>query len=340
MSRNAFATILLAASISFTACGGGSKSSDSTTTPSAQNEQAPVPGAAVPSETTAGTTGTTTDSQAVPGVTTGDTTGTGMTGDRQPVSGTTSDTTGMGTSGSTSGTAGTTGTSGSMSGTTSGTGDTSGSATSPNTTGQGSTSVRPPGGTMGSTSGTTSDSSGTTSGTSGSMGSDTAGSAAGASGAMTEAGIFAALDAVNQHEIDAGQLALNKAKNKDVKKLARTIVDDHKKLQASVDKLANKINVTPEATSDVTAMKDDARTQMEKLQGLDGAEFDREFVDQMVQGHEKALTMIDNQMMPASSSNDQIQSTLKTARSKIESHLDKARKLQAKLGGASDSKMQ
>ena len=290
MSRNAIAQILLAASISFTACGGSSKSSDNTTTPSAQNEQqSPVPGEAVPSE---GTAGTTPANESTPTAVGDPSTGAAPSSERQPVSGTTNDTTGIGTPGSTAGTA-------------------------PSTTGTPATPSDP--------SAKPADLSGTASG-------DTAGATG---GALTEPAIFGALSAANQHEIEVSRLALEKSKNKDVKKFAKMMVDHHTKMQAEGDKTAKKLAITPEDNADVKALKDESQAAVEKLRGLEGKEFDRAWATQLVQDHEKVLTLIDNQILPAASSNDQIQTLVKGARPKVEAHLAQARKLETKLGGSS-----
>jgi putative membrane protein len=301
MSRIAIAQILLAASISFTACGGGSKSSDSTTTPTAQAEQAPAPGGGTPSLSTAETGTNAPPDMNTPA--TADPSG-ATPSDRQPVSGTTTDKTGVGVEGGTTGTS------------------PSGTASPPNSPG-----TAPP-----ETTGA-----GTMSGTSGTSG--TSGDTAATGGALTEPAIFGALSAANAHEIEISQLALEKSKNKDVKKFAKMMVDHHTKMQAEGDKAAGKLSITPEDTADVKTLKDDSRTALERLRGLDGKEFDSAWADQMVQDHEKVLTMIDNQILPAASANDDIQKLVKGARPKIESHLAQARKLSTKLGGSGASKM-
>jgi len=57
--------------------------------------------------------------------------------------------------------------------------------------------------------------------------------------------IVGVVSAANQIDINTSKLALKKTKNDQVKQFAQQMVDDHTKLQQSVDDLAKKLNVKP-----------------------------------------------------------------------------------------------
>ena len=79
-----------------------------------------------------------------------------------------------------------------------------------------------------------------------------AGSAAApAPGGLTDPQIAAIVVAANQVDIDAGNLAMKKSKNAEVKKFAERMVTDHSAVNKSAVDLVTKLKVTPEE-SDVS----------------------------------------------------------------------------------------
>lgn len=149
--------------------------------------------------------------------------------------------------------------------------------------------------------------------------------------ALGQSNIFALLTAASQSEIDMAKLALQKSKNKEVKKLAQTIVNDHQKLIADGEKTAQKMSVTPMDNDDVKAMRSDASGTMERLKGLEGKEFDRAFVDQMVTDHNKVIDLIDSKIAPVATGTSDLSNMLDNARAKVSAHLVAAKTLKDKL---------
>ena len=86
------------------------------------------------------------------------------------------------------------------------------------------------------------------------------------------------------NEIKLSQLAEQKATNPSVKAFAQKMVSEHKKLSASMKPFADSWGVTSP-----TDMDDDHKQEYSKLNGLSGAEFDKEYMEQMVSDHGKAL---------------------------------------------------
>jgi putative membrane protein len=92
----------------------------------------------------------------------------------------------------------------------------------------------------------------------------------------------------DQDEIDVGTLAQQKSSNSQVKSYANTLVNDHTKNKQEVENLAGKKGVSVQAKQGATA-----RSEYQLLQGQSGATFDRSFASQMVQDHEKAISMFE-----------------------------------------------
>jgi putative membrane protein len=86
------------------------------------------------------------------------------------------------------------------------------------------------------------------------------------------------------NEIKLSQLAEEKASNPAVKAFAQKMVAEHKKLSASMKPFADSWELTAP-----TDLDDDHKQEYSKLNGLSGADFDKEYVDQMVSDHTKAL---------------------------------------------------
>ena len=86
------------------------------------------------------------------------------------------------------------------------------------------------------------------------------------------------------NEIKLSQLAEEKATNPAVKAFARKMVVEHTRMSASMKPFADSWGVTPSAGLD-----DDHQKEYDKLNGLSGADFDKEYIDQMVTDHTKAL---------------------------------------------------
>ena len=91
-------------------------------------------------------------------------------------------------------------------------------------------------------------------------------------------------------EVELSNLALQKSQNEEVKKFAQMMVDDHTKANDELKALAQSKNVTlPTAiTSKQMATKD-------KLNGLSGDAFDREYMKMMVKDHDKTVKLFQKQ---------------------------------------------
>jgi putative membrane protein len=94
------------------------------------------------------------------------------------------------------------------------------------------------------------------------------------------------LDA-NLTEVDLGKLAAGRAANPEVKQFATMMVRDHSKAEASLDAIASRQGIP--ALSQREAKH---RELMDRLSKLNGAEFDREYMAAMVDGHEDVYGML------------------------------------------------
>jgi putative membrane protein len=89
-------------------------------------------------------------------------------------------------------------------------------------------------------------------------------------------------------EVELGRLASQKAQNPEVKKFAQMMVTDHTKANAELKTLAARKNVTLP-----TGLDSSHQSVMERLNGLTGAEFDRAYVEAMVEDHEDTVELFE-----------------------------------------------
>ena len=80
------------------------------------------------------------------------------------------------------------------------------------------------------------------------------------------------------------QFAQQKATNPAVKTLANKMVKEHKMMSPNLKPFADSWGINTPAGIDESTQK-----EIDKLNGLSGGDFDKEYIDQMVSDHAKAL---------------------------------------------------
>ncbi|HEY9621281.1 MAG TPA: DUF4142 domain-containing protein [Crinalium sp.] len=94
----------------------------------------------------------------------------------------------------------------------------------------------------------------------------------------------------NLFEIQANQLAQQKASSSAVKQFAQRMVHDHTQATAKLQQVASARNVTLP-----TDMGGQNRAMFDRLSGLSGRDFDREFATIMVNSHRQDVALLQNQ---------------------------------------------
>src|SRR5215213_3373276 len=94
----------------------------------------------------------------------------------------------------------------------------------------------------------------------------------------------------NMAEIAASNLALQRAQSEQVRQFAQQMVTDHTAAASEMQTLAAGKNVTLP-----TAMSTKQQSDMDKLGGRTGADFDRDYMKMMVKDHERMAKMLDRE---------------------------------------------
>lgn len=167
----------------------------------------------------------------------------------------------------------------------------------------------------------------------------------GAMPSQTEA--LALLNAVNDHEVKAAEMAKSKNVTGPVLEYANMMQADHGKNMSDTTALMQTLggagaNAGAAGAQAATAGTDSARVGEQRakaearraqLQGLQGEAFARGYMEEMVSDHAAALTLIDSMLLPAAS-DAALKSHLTATRGHVQHHLERAREIQAQLGGA------
>jgi putative membrane protein len=142
-------------------------------------------------------------------------------------------------------------------------------------------------------------------------------------------------------EVKLGELASQKAQNADVKAFGRMMVQDHTKAGDALKEIGAKHNVMAPTTLD-----DDHREKLDRLSKLSAAEFDREYMNTMVDDHEATLKAVEDRVDQSGDDKNptytpkkddnvfdmQLNQWAATAAPTVRKHLDRAKELNDRLG--------
>lgn len=149
--------------------------------------------------------------------------------------------------------------------------------------------------------------------------------------ALSSAEIAGVLSASDSAEIKPSELALERAENSAVKAYAQRMVRDHGMLEDSLRSMSTRENITPAQSSLSQQLDSQTQATMQRLQVLTGAEFDQAYMQAMVQSHQEALSMVDNQLLPATQDQELRTALTQQVRPIISSHLAEAQEIQQSL---------
>jgi putative membrane protein len=94
---------------------------------------------------------------------------------------------------------------------------------------------------------------------------------------------------IGKAEIELGHLAVQKSQDQTVRNYAQRMVKDHQAADARLKKIAGAENLELPQSLDA-----EHRALKEKLSGLQGQAFDREYAKAMAKGHDKAVALFES----------------------------------------------
>jgi putative membrane protein len=133
-----------------------------------------------------------------------------------------------------------------------------------------------------------------------------------------------------QLDIVAAEQALQKSKNKDVIAFANDMARDHKAVNDKALALVKKLNVTPEDNDTSKALTKQAADKRAELAKLNGAAFDKAYIDNEVAYHKTVNGALANTLIP-SATNAELKDLLATGLKIFQGHEQHAEHVAAEL---------
>ena len=128
-------------------------------------------------------------------------------------------------------------------------------------------------------------------------------------------------------EVELGKLAQTHSSRAEVREFGAMMVRDHTKAGEELKAAASSV---AHETSHQDADSDHQRLH-EQLSGLKGDDFDREYMDAMVNEHEEAVRELEGKS--ESSRNDQVKQWAAKTLPAVRQHLERAKQIRQSIGG-------
>ncbi|KAA9041986.1 DUF4142 domain-containing protein [Ginsengibacter hankyongi] len=125
-------------------------------------------------------------------------------------------------------------------------------------------------------------------------------------------------------EVELGNLAQQKATSQAVKNFGRMMVDDHTKAKDNLKTIATQKNIDLPP-----AITDDQRKDIDKLSKKTGADFDKAYVDMMVDDHKKDIAAF--KKAQGDVSDNDIKNFITNTLPTLQKHLDAIQAIKAKM---------
>jgi putative membrane protein len=131
-------------------------------------------------------------------------------------------------------------------------------------------------------------------------------------------------------DINAAELALKKSHSPQVRSFADDMVRDHKAVNDQALALVKKLNVTPQDNDTSKALVKQANAKKAELSKLNGAAFDRAYIQNEVAYHQAVDGALQNTLIP-SATNPELKDLLTTGLKIFQGHLQHAEQLAASV---------
>ena len=141
--------------------------------------------------------------------------------------------------------------------------------------------------------------------------------------------IVAIFDAANTADIETGSLAAERGASQEVRQFGAMLARDHKQVRQQGRDLAAKLHVTPTPPAGDQSAKAQAET-MAKLRSLEGAEFDRAFLEHEYAFHRDVIDAIQKTLLPAIQ-NAELKALVVKVAPAFQAHMQMAQQLEKQL---------
>jgi putative membrane protein len=147
---------------------------------------------------------------------------------------------------------------------------------------------------------------------------------------VSDANIAAIVVAANNADIAYANLAISKAQTAGVRAFAQSMLNDHNGVNQNTVDLVTRLGITPVENSVSLDLRDNSENTRDRLRDKDGTEFDRDYMDNELEYHNKLLKTIDDMLIP-SATNPELKALLRNTRLAVTAHLEHAKAVRSSL---------
>jgi putative membrane protein len=147
--------------------------------------------------------------------------------------------------------------------------------------------------------------------------------------ALDDPTIVAIFDAANTADIETGRLAAERGASTEVREFGAMLARDHQMVRQQGRDLAAKLGLTPTPPAGDQSAKDHAET-MARLRALQGAAFDRAFLQYEAKFHAQVIEAVKTTLLPAIQ-NAELRALVVKVAPAFEAHRQMAVELEGKL---------
>lgn len=140
-----------------------------------------------------------------------------------------------------------------------------------------------------------------------------------------EGNMIAFVMAVDNHEIEAADTALNKDISTPVADYAKMLKEDHTKNLSELKNLSNSTDIHPVESPAIKTLVEKGDKSLASMDKLNGKKFENAYIDAMIKGHKEALAKIDSYLKNVK--NESLKNFLTETRNAVATHLQDAKKL-------------
>ncbi|BDU16883.1 DUF4142 domain-containing protein [Lysobacter auxotrophicus] len=138
---------------------------------------------------------------------------------------------------------------------------------------------------------------------------------------------LALVTAVDEHEIAAVEQTQGRKFSPPVREYAQMLHREHSENLAAARALSSAGHlIQPETTTEVHALVGKGKATLEALAGTPHAQYERAWLQAMVDGHAEALSMLDSRLIPAAQ-DEPLRNFLNNTRDHMAMHLERGRAL-------------
>lgn len=137
----------------------------------------------------------------------------------------------------------------------------------------------------------------------------------------------------NTIDVELGELAESRTRSSEVKRFAAMMVRDHTAVNERAAALAGRLGVTPKDNAVSRSLMEGAAEAKARVEPLEGADFDRAYIDREIGYHQAVLDALDQVLIPTTE-NAELKRLLVEVRPAFAAHLAYARQVGRKLQAA------